>query len=194
MRKQCKRNERQANPPQIQQNSCSVMNGETLCNFTALYSFIPLCWAEVVGIFTPFHRQESKGQVVQQGQKKAPPFHPSALTSIEETGLFLFQIWQQTFIIFLCFPKLLLSKKLCWGCTETKKEAIPSSGSIQWNPPIPPAILHRPHKPTQDFKDELKTQLFPTTTSGPWSPFHPAPKRNQMQIHGKQCRNTETTR
>lgn len=175
-------------------SSCSAECSPNINSHARPFAGLLLRTKFYICIFTPFHRQESKGQVVQQGQKKAPPFHPSALTSIEETGLFLFQIWQQTFIIFLCFPKLLLSKKLCWGCTETKKEAIPSSGSVQWNPPIPPAILHRPHKPTQDFKDELKTQLFPTTTSGPWSPFHPAPKRNQMQIHGKQCRNTETTR
>lgn len=45
----------------------------------ALYTFIPLCWAELVGILTPFHIQESKGQVVQQRQKKVPPFHPSPL-------------------------------------------------------------------------------------------------------------------
>lgn len=38
------------------------------------YSFIPMCCVDVICIFIPFHVQETKGQVAQHRQKKAPPF------------------------------------------------------------------------------------------------------------------------
>lgn len=137
-------------PPQTQQNSCSFP--WILAHGKAVYTLIPLCWTKLVGIFIPFHRQESKGQAAQQRQKKAPPFHPSALISMEETGLFCSQIWLQTFIIFLCSPKLLLSQKLSWGWTETQKEATPSLGSLQWNPQCPQPSYTDPTSPPKTLK------------------------------------------
>lgn len=167
------------------------MNGETLSNFTELL----LLHSPVLRGGWHFYTisQTGKQRTRNIAEAKESSIFPSLCSYIHGRNRpFSFSIWQQTFIPLFCFPKLLLSQKLSWRCTETEKEATPSSGSLQWNLPIPPAILHRPHKPTQEFKDELIVQLFPTTTSGPWSPFHPAPKRNQKQIYGKQCRNTET--
>lgn len=126
--------------------------------------------------------QESKGQVAQQKQKKVPPFHPSALRNRP----FSFSNLMANFHYIPLLSQTVVIPKTAGDVEkERKKEAIPSLGSLQWNPPIPPAFLHRPHKLIQDFKGELTMHLFPTTTSSLWSPFHPAPKGNQKQIHGK---------
>lgn len=152
-------------PLAAQQNSCSFLwTGEILRNFTKLL----LVWLQMLcrgglDFYTISHAGNQRTSSTAQA-KEGSTF-PALCSHMHGRNRsfffsFFFLIWQEAFIIFLCSPELLLSNKLSQGCTETNKNAIPSPGSLQWNLPVPQAILCRPHEPTQDFKDELAMQHY----------------------------------
>lgn len=164
MRKQCKRNERQATPtPNRTEQLFFSMNFSTWKSSLHLNSSV----LNKAGWHFYTISQTGKQRTSSTAEAKESSTFPSLCSYIHGRNRpVLFSNLTANFHYIPLLSQTAVIPKAQLGMYRNTERSHPFLRKPSVESPMPPAILHRPHKPTQDFKDELTMQLFPTTTSG----------------------------